>query len=88
MNHPLSYNGETFYQQAFLPLDWGTRLQVVRNPGWIMPYLSCAMVSFGMLIHFGLHLSKFLRIRMNELRAANGRQAELATGLAGQRRRT
>jgi ResB-like family len=68
MNKPLSYGGETFYQQAWLPGDSGTRLQVVRNPGWRMPYLSCAMVSLGMLIHFGLHLSKFLRARMAEAR--------------------
>ena len=68
MNKPLSYNGETFYQQAWLPDDSGTRLQVVRNPGWIMPYLSCAMVSLGMLIHFGMHLSKFLRVKLKEAR--------------------
>ncbi|HEV8062265.1 MAG TPA: cytochrome c biogenesis protein ResB, partial [Gemmataceae bacterium] len=60
MNKPLSYRGETFYQQGWLPDDSGTRLQVVRNPGWLMPYISCGMVSIGMLIHFGLHLSKFL----------------------------
>ena len=88
MNKPLSYNGETFYQQAWLPNDWGTRLQVVRNPGWIMPYLSCAMVSLGMLIHFGLHLSKFLSGRFNELRALNGAPATPATGRADQRRRS
>ncbi len=70
MNKPLSYNGETFYQQGFLPDDMGTRLQVVRNPGWIMPYLSCGMVSLGMLIHFGLHLSKFLRTKLRANRAA------------------
>ncbi len=63
MNHPLRYSGETFYQQAFLPDDAGTVLQVVRNPGWLMPYVSCAMVSLGMLIHFGLHLFGFLRRR-------------------------
>ena len=68
MNKPLSYNGETFYQQGFLPDDSGTRLQVVRNPGWVMPYLSCAMVSIGMLFHFGMHLSKFLRAKLKETR--------------------
>ncbi len=64
MNAPLRYDGETFYQSSFLPGDRGTILQVVRNPGWLMPYVSCAMVALGMLIHFGLHLVKFLQQRM------------------------
>jgi len=36
---------------------------VVRNPGWLMPYVSCILVAGGMLIHFGLHLIGFLRRR-------------------------
>jgi ResB-like family len=64
MNAPLRYAGETFYQTGFLPGDRGTVLQVVRNPGWLMPYISCAMVALGMIIHFGLHLVKFLERRM------------------------
>ena len=63
MNHPLQHAGETFYQSSFLVGDAGTVLQVVRNPGWIMPYLSCAMVSGGMLMHFGMNLFVFLRRR-------------------------
>jgi hypothetical protein len=64
MNNPLPYRGETFYQSSFLPGDKGTILQVVRNPGSQLPYLACAMVSLGMLVHFGLHLVSFLRVRM------------------------
>jgi hypothetical protein len=63
MNEPLRYRGETFYQSAFLPGDKGTILQVVRNPGWLMPYVACTMVSLGMIFHFGLHLIGFLRRR-------------------------
>ncbi|MCI0459885.1 MAG: cytochrome c biogenesis protein ResB [Gemmataceae bacterium] len=63
MNNPMRYQGETFYQSAFLAGDSGTILQVVRNPGWLMPYISCAIVSLGMLFHFGLHLVGFLRRR-------------------------
>jgi hypothetical protein len=63
MNNPLRYDGETFYQASFLPKDQGTVLQVVRNPGWEMPYLSCGMVALGMLIHFGQNLAGFLRKR-------------------------
>ena len=61
MNHPLRYGGETFYQAGFLPGDTGTILQVVRNPGWLLPYISCLMVASGMLFHFGLNLVSFLR---------------------------
>lgn len=72
MNSPLRYGittlvwdgGETFYQSGFLPKDKGTVLQVVHNPGWLMPYLSCLMVSLGMAVHFGLHLVEFLRRRL------------------------
>lgn len=63
MNEPLRYRGETFYQSSFLPGDKGTVLQVVRNPGWLMPYIACTMVSVGMIFHFGLHLIGFLRRR-------------------------
>jgi hypothetical protein len=63
MNEPLRYRGETFYQSSFLENDTGTVLQVVRNPGWLMPYIACAMVSLGMIFHFGLHLIGFLRRR-------------------------
>jgi hypothetical protein len=64
MNHPLRYQGETFYQSSLYPLGKGTVLQVVRNPGWLLPYLACGMVSIGMLMHFGMHLREFLRRRM------------------------
>ena len=63
MNHPLRHAGETFYQSGFLPNDQGTILQVVRNPGWLLPYISCILVAGGMLIHFGIHLTGFLRRR-------------------------
>lgn len=60
MNNPLRYGGATFYQANFLGGDSGTVLQVVRNPGWLMPYFSCTMIALGMLIHFGMNLLNFL----------------------------
>lgn len=63
MNDPLRHRGETFYQSRMASEPGGpqyTQLAVVRNPGWLMPYFSCAMVAIGMLIHFGLHLIGFL----------------------------
>lgn len=61
MNHPLRYRGETFFQSAYLPGDRGTILQVVKNPGWTIPYIACAMGTLGMLIHFTMLLRRFLR---------------------------
>lgn len=34
-------------------------LQVVRNPSWLLPYISCAMMAAGLLAQFGLHLARF-----------------------------
>jgi len=56
MNNPLRYAGETFYQASFAPDDSGTVLQVVRNPGWLLPYISCAVVTLGLVWHFGVRL--------------------------------
>jgi len=61
MNHPLRYRGETFYQASFKQDETGTVLQVVKNPGWLLPYISCTMVTLGMLWHFGFMLNAFLR---------------------------
>ncbi len=38
----------------------GTVLQVVRNPGWLMPYIACAIGALGLIIHFGAGLLRFL----------------------------
>jgi hypothetical protein len=61
MNNPLRYNGETYYQAGFDRDDQGTRLQVVRNPGWATPYVACVMVAFGMVWQFCVHLFGFGR---------------------------
>ena len=61
MNHPLRYGGKTFYQASFGKGDRLSVFQVVRNPGWLIPYLSCALVALGMALHFGRKLSASLR---------------------------
>ncbi len=61
MNEPLVYRGEKFFQSSFLPGDQGTILQVVDNPGRLMPYISCTMISVGMLLHFLLTLVGFFQ---------------------------
>jgi ResB-like family len=64
MNHPLRYQGLTFYQSGFDNHDTTTILHVVQNPSWLIPYISCALIAFGMVLQFGMHLSRFLRRRV------------------------
>ena len=64
MNHPLRTHGKTYFQASFDPEnDKATVLQVVRNPGWVTPYISCLMVGAGMLIQFLTHLIGFTKKR-------------------------
>jgi hypothetical protein len=64
MNNPLRYQGETFYQASYDPDDGGSILQVVHNPSWLTPYLSCVMVAVGLMWQFLSHLIPFLKRRM------------------------
>ncbi|GIW95211.1 MAG: hypothetical protein KatS3mg110_3252 [Pirellulaceae bacterium] len=65
MNNPMRYAGETFYQSRY---DDGTNsggvemteLQVVKNTGWMIPYVSCMIVMVGMAAHFWGTLVRFL----------------------------
>lgn len=62
MNNPLRYGGETYYQGSFDPNDDRVSiLQVVKNPAWTTPYIACALVGFGMALHFILKLSAFVK---------------------------
>lgn len=63
MNNPLRHAGLTFYQASFEKGDTVSILQVVRNPGWVLPYVSCVMMGFGLLVQFGIHLFGFVRKR-------------------------
>jgi ABC-type transport system involved in cytochrome c biogenesis permease subunit len=40
-----------------------TSLQIVKNTGWMIPYVSCMIVATGMLFHFWLILLRFLNRR-------------------------
>ena len=76
MNHPLRYAGETFYQASFdSSTEKTTVLQVVRNPGWLLPYVSCALVSLGLIVHFLIYLVAFLN-RLSDGRAVTGRKGD------------
>ena len=62
MNQPLRYQGRTFYQSGFEG-DTITILQVVQNPGWLLPYISCVLVTIGLLLHFILSLRRSMARR-------------------------
>lgn len=64
MNNPLRYSGRTFYQASFDTDDHGSVFQVVRNPSWLAPYISCAIVGIGLVIQFMTHLIPFIKRRM------------------------
>jgi hypothetical protein len=63
MNHPLRYRGDTFYQASYKPDESGTVLQVVKNPSWLIPYISCVLVTLGLILQFGFSLSRSLKRR-------------------------
>ena len=66
MNNPLRYGGLTFYQAGFDNNDRTTILQVVRNPGWLLPYIACIMMGLGLCLQFGFSLRDFIRRRSSQ----------------------
>ena len=58
MNQPLRYDGKAFYQASFGKQDTLTILQVVQNPGWLIPYISTILVTLGLIVHFGMSLRR------------------------------
>ena len=63
MNNPLRYGGRAFYQAGYSNNDRTSVLQVVSNPSWLVPYISCALIALGLAIEFGIHLIGFFRRR-------------------------
>jgi hypothetical protein len=71
MNNPLRFSGLTFFQYQMGADEMRMRpgdkrytvLQVVRNPSWLTPYLSCVLVGLGLVVQFMAHLIGFVRKR-------------------------
>jgi hypothetical protein len=61
MNQPLRYEGKAFYQASFGKNDTLSILQVVENPGWLIPYISTVLVTVGLLVHFAISLRRGVR---------------------------
>lgn len=81
MNNPLRAGGMTFYQASFDNDDKTTILQVVRNPGWLVPYIACVVMAFGMVIQFCMHLVGFARKRAKASTRAIARTSPSASPL-------
>lgn len=62
MNQPLRYGGRAFYQSSFQG-ETVSILQVVENPGWLLPYVSTVLVTVGLLLHFALSLRRSMKPR-------------------------
>ena len=63
MNHPLRYEGLTYYQYQMIAEQGITRFQVIRNPSWLLPYFSVTLVGIGLVVQFSSHLFRFGRRR-------------------------
>jgi hypothetical protein len=71
MNNPLRYAGLTFFQYQMMAGEAAesrgatptSTFEVVHNPGWLTPYLSCIMVAAGLIIQFMTHLVGFVTKR-------------------------
>ena len=63
MNNPLRYKGYTFFQASFSEDKEGERstLASVSNPGRVLPYVSSLMVFGGMLIHFLIRFTGYVK---------------------------
>lgn len=63
MNNPLRHGGLTFYQYQMNAAGKMSAFQVVKNPGWLLPYIACIMMGFGLVWQFSLGLLSFIRKR-------------------------
>jgi hypothetical protein len=64
MNNPLRFAGLTFYQYQMDSANSTSVLQVVRNPSWLFPYIACALMTLGLVVQFGIHLTRFASRRL------------------------
>ncbi len=86
MNNPMRYAGWTFYQSQYNKIGDTeiTTLQIVKNRGWMIPYVACMIVVVGMLAHFLVTLVRFLnRISVAEKSPAPSAAPELPADTKG-----
>lgn len=84
MNNPLRYSGETFYQSQMSELPNGDQvsvLQIVKNKGWMIPYVCCMFSVVGLMAQFGSSLLGFLEKSRKSSRSTPSQKhtSEIAT---------
>jgi ABC-type transport system involved in cytochrome c biogenesis permease subunit len=73
MNNPMRYDGETFYQTNYHMEEGGhevSTIQIVRNRGWMIPYVCCMFTVLGLFLQFGSSLLAFLEKRAKSAEAS------------------
>ncbi len=50
MNEPLRYSGYTFFQSSFTDDEKTSVFQVVKNPSWLIPYISSFVIIIGLFV--------------------------------------
>jgi ABC-type transport system involved in cytochrome c biogenesis permease subunit len=76
MNSPLRMGGQTFYQYQMNAPGSLSVLEVVRNPGWRIPYAACVMMGVGLVIQFSISLAGYLKGRPAGVVASPSTQGE------------
>jgi len=61
MNNPLRYKGYTFFQASYGNEGLSSMFQVVRNPSRLFPYIGVWLVGIGLVFHFLIKLTEYLR---------------------------
>ena len=80
MNNPLRYRDETFYQVRYSVGDDKTEysgIQIVKNKGWMIPYVCCMFVVVGLVVQFQQSLSKFLTGSRTRTNASSSGEPDL-----------
>lgn len=66
MNEPLRYADRSFYQHSFMSDEITSILQVVKNPGRLFPYISCSLITLGLVVQFVVSLERFSQRRRKQ----------------------
>ena len=79
MNNPLRYNGETFYQANYEMAESGelSAIQIVKNQGWMIPYICCMFTVVGLAGQFGSSLLAWLKKNKAQIAIDKEPSAEL-----------
>ncbi|MEL7336144.1 MAG: cytochrome c biogenesis protein ResB, partial [Planctomycetota bacterium] len=93
MNNPVRFGGYTYYQSQYRQTPDGreySALQVVKNTGWLVPYVACSIIALGMLVHFLQTLNRDMgrqeRLMARQADSGTDRQEKygmLAPGMLG-----